>query len=70
MSHVTATPLVPSLLTVMKPGSVAVSQASLDLNVTAAHEGSSTSRRAGAHVSIDSEAERQPCYQPTEQSVA
>lgn len=51
--HVTVTRLVPSRLTVMKPVSVDVSRASLDLNVTGAHEGSSTFRRAAAHVSID-----------------
>lgn len=50
--HVTVTRLVPSRLTAMKPVSVGVSRASLDPNVTAAHEDSSTSRRAVAHVSI------------------
>lgn len=51
--HVTVTRLVPSPLTVMKPVSVDVSRASLDLNVTGVHEVSSTFRRADAHVSID-----------------
>lgn len=53
---VTVTHLVPSHLIVMRPVSVGVSRASLDLNVTGAHEGSSTSRREAAHVSIDSRA--------------
>lgn len=53
---VTVTRLVPSRLTVMRPVSVGVSQVSQDLNVTGAHEGSSTSRREAAHVSIDSRA--------------
>ena len=51
--HVTVTPLVPSRLTVMRAVSVGASQASLDPNVTGAHGGSSTSRKAAAHVSID-----------------
>lgn len=53
MSRVTATRLAPSRLTAMKPVSVAVSRASTQPNVTGAHEDSSTSRRAAAHVSID-----------------
>lgn len=58
MSRVTVTRLVPSRLTVMKPVSVGVSRASPDPNVTGAHEDSSTSRRAAAHVSIDRGVER------------
>lgn len=54
VSRVTVTPLVPSRLIVMNPVSVAVSQASVGPNVTAAHEDSSTSRRAAAHVSLHS----------------
>lgn len=48
-SRVTATHLAPSHLTVMKTVSVGASRASPDPNVTAAHEGSSTSRRVAAH---------------------
>lgn len=54
VSRVTVTRLVLSHLTVMKMVSVGVSQASADPNVTVAHEDFSTSRRAAAHVSIDS----------------
>lgn len=58
VSRVTVTRLVPSRLTVMKPVSVGVSRASPDPNVTGAHEDSSTSRRAAAHVSRDSGVEK------------
>lgn len=51
---VTVTRSVPSRSTATRRVSVGVSRVSPDLNVTGAREGSSTSRRGAAHVSIDS----------------
>lgn len=70
VSRVTVTRLAPSHLTAMKPVSAGASRASPDQNVTAAREGSSTSRRAAAHVSLDTGAEKRvfSWYQPTEQN--
>lgn len=53
VSHVTVTHMVRSRLTVMRLVNVVVSRVSPDPNVTAAHEDSSTSKRAAVHVSTD-----------------
>lgn len=52
MCRVTVTLLGPSLLTVMRAVSVAVSPASLDRSVTAALRDTSAFRRAAVHVSM------------------
>lgn len=62
-SLVTATPSAPSLLTVMRQASAAASLACLGQSATVVHEGSLTSRRAVAHVSVNKGMKRGVCCQ-------